>query len=108
MPPWPIRRSTRYGPICTMLQYRQVTSTVATVHSEALPHARPARCQLVVVEGPDMGRACAIGDGATVGTGEAELVLTDERVSSRHLEVRPDGARFVVRDLGSTNGTFYE
>jgi DNA-binding NtrC family response regulator len=85
-----------------------VTSTVATVHSEALPHDRPARCQLVVVEGPDMGRACAIGAGAVVGTGAAELVLTDDRVSSRHLEVQPDGARFLVRDLGSTNGTFYE
>jgi DNA-binding NtrC family response regulator len=86
-----------------------VTSTVATIHSEAVPNDRPRRYQLVVIEGPDAGRAVAIGAGVTVGSGaNCELVLADDRVSSRHVEVRPDGARFRVRDLDSTNGTFYE
>ena len=39
---------------------------------------------------------------------ECGLVLTDERVSHRHLQIKPDGARFSVRDLDSTNGTHYE
>jgi transcriptional regulator with PAS, ATPase and Fis domain len=82
---------------------------VATVHSEALPAGRAPRCQLVVIEGPDMGRAMAIGRGLTVGSAAGcGLVLTDERVSQRHLEVAPDGARWLVRDLDSTNGTHYE
>ncbi|HZS37206.1 MAG TPA: sigma 54-interacting transcriptional regulator [Polyangia bacterium] len=85
-------------------------STVATVHSEALAGApRGARCQLVVLDGPDVGRAAAIGAALTVGTDAAcGLKLTDERVSARHLSLEPDGARFLVRDLGSTNGTLYE
>jgi transcriptional regulator with PAS, ATPase and Fis domain len=86
-----------------------VTSTVATVHSEALPPGQKQRCQLVVIEGPDMGRAQVIGARLEVGTDAAcGLVLTDERASHRHLEITPDGKGWLVRDLGSTNGTHYE
>ena len=68
------------------------------------------RCQLVVVDGPDRGRACRLGDAeATIGGDPAcDLVLSDDRVSARHLGVRGQASRFVVRDLGSTNGTWYE
>ena len=85
-------------------------STVATVHSEAVPAGGKARSQLVVVEGPEVGRAALIGAaGVVVGTDPTyDLVLSDERVSRRHLEVHPDGGRFLVRDLGSTNGTLHE
>ena len=83
------------------------------MHSEALPArpgARAPRGQVVVVEGPDAGRAARVGDeGVVVGTDDdCGLVLTDERVSRRHVEIRPSGGRFVVRDLESTNGTLFE
>ena len=85
---------------------------VATVHSEALPGAgAPSlRTQLVVIEGPDVGRAALIdADEVVIGTdASCGLVLTDERVSHRHAIVKRDGIRFVVRDLGSRNGTSYE
>jgi len=87
-------------------------STVATVHSEALPGRQaPAASQLVVVEGPDAGRAATISArGVIVGTDpECGLVLSDERVSRRHLEVTPvEEGGFRARDLGSTNGTLHE
>jgi len=88
-------------------------STVATIHSEALPGTAPARsCQMVVVDGPDSGRAVPLsGDDEElrVGTGDdCDLVLTDDRVSRHHLTVRGIGGRFLVRDLGSKNGTLYE
>jgi hypothetical protein len=39
------------------------------------------RCQVVVVDGPDRGRACRLGE-AEIGTGAAcGLVLSDDRVS---------------------------
>jgi two-component system, NtrC family, response regulator HydG len=68
------------------------------------------RCQVVVVDGPDRGRACRLGEAEVeIGTGTAcALVLSDDRVSARHLAVRSDASRFAVRDLGSTNGTWYE
>ena len=35
-------------------------------------------------------------------------MLTDDRVSRHHLGVRESAGRFLVRDLGSKNGTLYE
>ena len=36
---------------------------------------------------------------------ESNLVLADPNVSRNHAEIRPQGERYVVVDLGSTNGT---
>lgn len=68
------------------------------------------RCQLVVVEGPDMGRAAVLGpEPVVVGSGrDCELVLRDAGVSRRHTRVTVDGDGFRVEDLGSTNGTHFE
>ena len=68
------------------------------------------RCQLVAIDGPDRGRACRLGaTDIIIGTApDATLVLSDDRVSARHATIRSEAARFVVRDLGSTNGTWYE
>jgi DNA-binding NtrC family response regulator len=68
------------------------------------------RGRLLIVKGPDRGEAIAIGDLAmTVGSGPGnEVLLTDPTISRRHLviEPRPDGV--VLRDLGSTNGSFVQ
>jgi DNA-binding NtrC family response regulator len=83
----------------------------ATVYSDILDGGTGrVRCQLVVIDGPDRGRACRLGSGArTIGTDAAcDLVLSDDRVSARHLSIEPVESRFVVRDLGSTNGSWYE
>jgi len=85
-------------------------TTVATVHTEPLEGAPAPSAQLVVIEGPERGRAARIGDDECVAgtSSECDLVLSDERVSRRHLSVRRQGERFAVRDLGSSNGTLYE
>ncbi|MBZ0115399.1 MAG: FHA domain-containing protein, partial [Sandaracinaceae bacterium] len=38
----------------------------------------------------------------------APLKLADERVSREHARVSLDGARFLVEDLGSSNGTYVD
>ena len=88
-----------------------MSSAGATIHTESLPGiARRLHCQVVVVDGPDRGRGAPLEDAPViVGTDPAcDLVLTDERASRRHLSVRIEEGRFVVEDLGSTNGTLYE
>jgi two-component system, NtrC family, response regulator GlrR len=64
--------------------------------------------RLVVVRGPDKGRALKLGgDEITIGTAESStFALRDPTVSRQHLALRlgPDAVR--VRDLESTNGTF--
>jgi uncharacterized protein YkwD len=46
---------------------------------------------------------------AVLGRGDdVEIRLEELKASRRHLEIRPAGAGVVIRDLGSTNGTFTE
>jgi DNA-binding NtrC family response regulator len=64
----------------------------------------------VIVEGPDMGRAVALGlEPIVIGTDPScDLTLADPRVSRRHLEITAGEAGFEVRDLDSKNGTLFE
>jgi hypothetical protein len=52
------------------------------------------------------GRTCVVGsDGVVLGRSrEADVQIDDPNVSRRHAELRPSGASWTVRDLGSTNG----
>ena len=84
---------------------------MATLYGEPLDGDGRRRAQLVVVEGRDRGRAIVLREGHDhhVGThADCELTLTDERVSGRHVCIRPEGEHYVVTDQGSTNGTHYE
>lgn len=67
------------------------------------------RCaQLRVVRGRDKGKVLDFGvrRSAVLGTGpDSELVLTDDSVSFRHAELRAEEQGYLLRDLGSTNGT---
>jgi DNA-binding NtrC family response regulator len=65
--------------------------------------------RLVVTQGPSSGKSLLLTRArATVGRHPTnDLVLEDPRVSSAHLELeRRDEGRLVVRDLGTTNGTW--
>jgi len=70
-----------------------------------------ARCaRLSVVRGPDKGRTLRIeGRPIVVGTAPtAELALTDTAASGEHFSIESTEAGFLLRDLGSTNGTFVD
>ncbi len=64
--------------------------------------------ELRVVSGPDVGQEASLGlPSVRIGTAaDNDVVLTDRAISRRHAEIRmtPDG--LLLRDLGSTNGTF--
>src|SRR5688572_20487796 len=71
--------------------------------------ARLWRLKLTVRSGPDAGKSCSVdGDVVTVGKmSDCNLVLSDSTVSRRHLRITRTGDdRWVLADLGSTNGTF--
>ncbi|HEY3806865.1 MAG TPA: sigma 54-interacting transcriptional regulator [Kofleriaceae bacterium] len=86
----------------------------ATVYGDALEGGTGrVACRLAVIESPDHpdhGRTWPIGDRELrIGTDSGcDVVLADDRVSALHASVAADAARFVVRDLSSTNGTWYE
>ena len=65
--------------------------------------------QLVVVEGPDLGRSFDVRGDSVVGRDPtASVQLNDDEVSRRHAIVTPAAGGASVEDLGSSNGTFVE
>jgi hypothetical protein len=52
------------------------------------------------------GRTSVLASGGAVlgRSREADIQVDDQNVSRKHAEVRPSGASWTVRDLGSTNG----
>lgn len=72
------------------------------------PAARPLATRLVVTEGPlkdtvvDLNATPLLLGRAQ----DADLVLDDDYVSGRHARLFPQGSRWFLEDLGSTNGTF--
>jgi pSer/pThr/pTyr-binding forkhead associated (FHA) protein len=63
---------------------------------------------LVVKRGPDVGAKYVLGPEVTrVGRHpESEIFLDDITVSRRHAEFGREGASYVVKDVGSLNGTY--
>jgi serine/threonine-protein kinase len=65
--------------------------------------------RLVVIAGPDQGKAfsLAAGEHLVIGRGRtADVRLTDPHVSRSHCEVKVKGSRIVAEDLGSSSGIY--
>jgi HD-GYP domain-containing protein (c-di-GMP phosphodiesterase class II) len=78
--------------------------------SSAAVRAGTARRQepfLVLLNGPEEGERRSIGDGISIGrSSQCDLTLTHQLVSRNHAEIAPNGSMYMVRDLGSVNGTY--
>jgi hypothetical protein len=74
----------------------------------APPPARQQARQLVVTEGPLKGHTIPLGASPILlgRAQEATLVLEDDYASGRHARLFPQGSRWFIEDLGSTNGTY--
>jgi DNA-binding NtrC family response regulator len=68
------------------------------------------RGRLLVIKGPDRGDAIAIGEQAiTIGSGGGcDVLLSDPTISRRHLGVETGPHGVMLRDLGSTNGSYVQ
>ena len=66
------------------------------------------KCQLVVVDGGSKGKKIDLNEKRiTVGKKEGNTLAVDDRAVSRnHFEIVPEEDSFLLRDLGSTNGTY--
>ena len=62
----------------------------------------------MVVDGPDRGESVALGDAVVVfgSSPSCSLPLTDKAVSRKHLQATWEEGGVVLKDLGSTNGSF--
>jgi predicted component of type VI protein secretion system len=64
--------------------------------------------QLIMRSGPTPGAAFTLeGDQIDVGRDSTnEIVINDAEISRRHARLTFQGGKYVLEDLGSTNGTF--
>ena len=90
---------------------RRPSTKRAPAPTSARPPARKnkkAPSRAAVIEGSGhKGKTFTLGDELTIGRSEnCTLILDDAYVSQMHARIFPRGDRFVVEDLGSTNGTY--
>lgn len=69
--------------------------------------ARRMPTRLRITEGKQEGLVLNLEDAIKIGrSSDCQLILDDDFVSTRHARIYRDGARYLVEDLGSTNGTY--
>ena len=66
------------------------------------------RAYLIVLAGASVGEMYKItAESTVIGRGQqADIQVIDEGISRRHAEIKHNGEEIVIRDLGSTNGTY--
>ena len=84
--------------------------TVAAGRPAAAPQAKRSKkapSKAAVVQGEKKGSTLGLGDELIIGRGEkCRLVLDDNYVSTVHARIYANGERYMLEDLGSTNGTY--
>jgi diguanylate cyclase len=89
-------------------EYRETLVTAPSMVRPSVIPMEPGTACLVVIYGTELGRRISLGTGA-IDCGRAlqtDIPLDDEAVSRRHARILWNGSNYVVRDLGSTNGTY--
>lgn len=62
---------------------------------------------LVPIDGPQRGELYTLAPLSVIGTEPTcHVVLTDQFMSTKHAEIKAENGLWVLRDLGSTNGTY--
>jgi DNA-binding NtrC family response regulator len=85
---------------------KNLTRIIAT---DAALVRQSGRGRLVVIRGPDRGEAVTVSpEPVVIGSGAgSDARLSDATISRRHLSVALTADGMAVRDLGSTNGSFF-
>ncbi len=89
-------------------QKRQALKTQAFVMDA---HGGPSGVQLlgwiVPLQGPQRGELFTLSPVTSIGTDpKSTIVLNDKFMSSKHAEIKAENGIWVLRDSGSTNGTY--
>ncbi|BAO30134.1 FHA domain-containing protein [Sulfuritalea hydrogenivorans] len=109
-PPKAAAAEAAYDPTATRIHVRTtpVGANPALQNREEVPLPKEAVPRLVCVGGTQKDNTFPVtAAGITVGrSADNDIVITDARASQRHAWVGIVDSKVVLRDLGSTNGTF--
>lgn len=83
-------------------------SILIDIDQQLVEPVLPRFARLVVSRGPGMGTSFPLaGINTTIGRRhDNDIALGDSTVSGRHAEIRFDGEKYVLADVGSFNGTY--
>ncbi|MCA9668229.1 MAG: sigma 54-interacting transcriptional regulator [Myxococcales bacterium] len=83
---------------------------VTSLLDDAPAFTKQSGGRLIVLKGPDRGESLSLSrEPVHIGSAPScELVLTDKTVSRRHLQAELSDAGLQLRDLGSTNGCYFQ
>lgn len=98
-----------FGPGVIVPIEQEVSPTGLTAEEKAAVAALPPTSALLIMQrGPSAGARFLLDDDRTVAgrSPDADIFLDDVTVSRKHVEFVREGAGFVVRDVGSLNGTY--
>ncbi|MEO5726943.1 MAG: GGDEF domain-containing protein [Byssovorax sp.] len=87
---------------------RDTLETIVSSLPSVVRTSEPGIAYLVVIYGTELGRRIALG-AADIECGrvmQTDIPLDDDAVSRKHARFAWTGSSYIVRDLGSTNGTF--
>jgi predicted Zn finger-like uncharacterized protein len=93
-----------------LVQAGEATSTGRDLYQAGtIEMPRDKRYSLAVLQGPATGQIFPLGKvRTTLGRAGADILLDDPEASRVHAAIEIMGEHAVLRDLGSTNGTFVE
>jgi transcriptional regulator with GAF, ATPase, and Fis domain len=91
------------------LEPKRKTAVKSGIETASLTGSGSARWTCRVISGNDSGKEALLGKGTLLLGADPRcgLVLNDSAVSGKHAEIRATAEGISIRDLGSTNGTFY-
>ncbi|MDO4898886.1 MAG: FHA domain-containing protein [Rothia sp. (in: high G+C Gram-positive bacteria)] len=88
----------------------EAAATVPATPAHPAPTSNPpVRASLLtIIDGAQAGATMRLGDSpVTMGRStDIEVSLQDDYASGHHARLFPQGSRWFIEDLGSTNGTF--
>ena len=103
-------------PYCAQIamQVQQAPAKAQAMKTQAFvmdAHGGPGQMQLlgwiVPLQGPQRGELFTLSPNTTIGTdAKCTIVLNDKFMSSKHAEIKAENGIWVLRDTGSTNGTY--
>ncbi|MDO8527830.1 MAG: GGDEF domain-containing protein [Deltaproteobacteria bacterium] len=86
----------------------EITDQTIITRVEKMPEEAEKRAYILFLSGPLVGKLQQLKEGeTTLGRApDIEVPISDSRISRRHILITVTGDKTVLKDLGSTNGTF--
>jgi hypothetical protein len=100
-------------PFCAEQQAKMAPKAAApktqafVLDAQGVPGSMQLLGWVVPLVGPQRGELISLSPSSIIGTEPGcQVMLNDKFMSQKHAEIKAEGGMWILRDLGSTNGTY--